>query len=93
MSNAAAKASRSSKAALSPDIAASAEAQAELHQTLAQTIQLLEASLPANPNAVANRRAAARVEKRMREYFKALEDALPYDALDEIFLRNAKGAE
>jgi len=63
---------------------------ATLTSEVTSLINLLENDIPANPRSPANERKASRLEKRLQAYFKALEQAFPYDALDEIYYRNVK---
>ena len=57
----------------------------KLQEMLAETIYLLESKLPANPASPENERAARRVEREMRAYFKALEGAIPLEQLEMIY--------
>ena len=54
---------------------------------LNQLINLLEATIPANPNSPANERLAERLQRSLAKYFRALEDAFPYSRLDGIYNR------
>lgn len=65
---------------------------AELDQILA----LLEAQIPANPSSPKNRNLARKLEQELARYFKALEDAFPFDQLDRLyykFLKESLGEE
>jgi len=52
---------------------------------LDQIIQLLEAQIPANPNAPTNQRRRKRLEKELAKYFARLEDAFPYSKISAIY--------
>ena len=62
----------------------------QLIQELSKLINLLESRLPANPRAPENVRKAERLERKVKAYFKALEQAFPYDALEILYLRHVK---
>jgi len=83
------------RVALSDCGAGNAEAQdvtssQNLQETLTETISLLESQLPANPASPSAERAAKRVEREMRDYFKTLEDAMPLEELEMIYYRYAE---
>ena len=96
MIGAAERALRSLREALSARDAVSATAQdmstqsQTLQTTLTETIALLESTLPANPASPENERAAKHVEKQMRDYFKALEGAIPLEQLEMIYYRHVE---
>ncbi len=52
-----------------------------------QLINLLEATIPANPNAPANLRRRRRLQRELAKYFNKLEDAFPYSKLAGIYNR------
>jgi len=54
---------------------------------LSEIIELLEAEIPANPLSPKNRRLSARLERELAKYFKALEDAFPFDTVDSLYYR------
>jgi len=54
---------------------------------LGSLIQLLEARIPANPNAPANQRQARKLERELAKYFDRLEQAFPYSELSSIYNR------
>jgi len=60
----------------------------QLIQELSNLISLLEARLPANPRAPENVAKADRLERKVRAYFKALEQAFPYDAIEALYYRH-----
>jgi len=62
----------------------------QLTQELTNLINLLESRLPANPRAPENVRKAERLERKVKGYFKALEQAFPYDAVEMLYLRHVK---
>jgi len=55
---------------------------------LDELIQLLEATIPANPNAPANIRQRKSLEKELQKYFNKLEQAFPYSKLAGIYNRH-----
>jgi len=52
---------------------------------LDEIINLLESSIPANPNSPKNQRLAKRLEREVAKYFDRLEQAFPYGKLDSIY--------
>ena len=59
-----------------------------LTQRIANLRSLAEASIPANPADPANRRKADKIERDVRGYFKALELAFPYDAIEALYYKH-----
>jgi len=57
----------------------------ELLVELQKTIQLLEAGIPANPNAPKNEKLEQRLAKDLRAYFRDLSDALPFNDLEMLY--------
>jgi len=57
---------------------------------LDEILNLLESELPANINSVQNQRLEDKLRKSLTRYFKALENAFPYDRVDEIYYRHVK---
>lgn len=57
---------------------------------LDETIELLEAQIPANPGSDKNERLEKRMEKTLAQYFKGLDQAIDMDALEQIYYRNVK---
>jgi len=53
-------------------------------------IQVMEAEIPANPNAPANLRLRKRLERELVKYFDKLEDAFPYSKLSSIYSHYVK---
>ena len=62
----------------------------ELLVELQKTIQLLEAGIPANPNAPKNGKLEQRLAKDLRDYFRDLSDALPWDDIEMLYYRLVK---
>lgn len=57
---------------------------------ITELIELVEAGIPANPNAPKNRRHATLLELALRRYFKGLDQAFPYHRLDELYYRHVE---
>ena len=53
-------------------------------------IRLLEGNIPASPQSPANVRRAERLERRLQAYFKALEQAFPYEAVEALYYKHVK---
>ena len=53
-------------------------------------IQILEATIPANPESPANKRLAERLQKSLAKYFKSLGDAFPFGKLDSLYSKHIK---
>ena len=53
-------------------------------------ISLLESRIPANPQSPANVRRADRLERKLKGYFKALEQAFPYDDVEILYNRHVE---
>lgn len=60
---------------------------------LSELINLLEAQIPANPNSPKNQMLAKKLERELAKYFKALEDAFPFDRLEQLYYHNVKEAK
>ena len=54
---------------------------------LDKLISLLEAEIPANPNAPKNVKLRKRLERNMAKYFRSLDDAFPYSRIAAIYNR------
>ena len=54
------------------------------------TIKALEAEIPANPNAPKNGKLEQRLAKDLRDYFRDLSDALPWDDIEMLYYRLVK---
>ena len=52
---------------------------------LDEIIQLLESSIPANPNSPKNLRQKDALRREMAKYFGKLEDAFPYGSLGKLY--------
>jgi len=62
----------------------------ELLVELQKTIQLLEAGIPANPDAPKNEKLEQRLAKDLRDYFRDLSDALPWDDIEMLYYKLVK---
>jgi len=60
----------------------------ELSKELDLTIRLLEAEIPANPASHEN--LERKLAKGMRDYFRNLSDALPWNDLEALYYKNAR---
>ena len=61
-----------------------------LTEELNETINLLEAEIPANPAAERNEHLEKQMQKTLSEYFRQLDDALDWNALEAIYYRNVR---
>ncbi len=59
----------------------------QLTEELNLTIAMLEAHLPANPGSPGGQRLEARLEREIRRYFRALEDAMPIEKVEQLYFR------
>ena len=57
---------------------------------LDEIIAILEAEIPANPRTPKNQRLAKRLELELARYFKALEDAFPFDQIELLYYKHVK---
>jgi hypothetical protein len=64
----------------------------ELNNELNQLVSLLEAQLPANPDAPANRKLERQFANSLALYFQGLADAFPFHKLPEIYYNRMKEA-
>lgn len=55
-----------------------------------ETIALLEADLPGSAEGPEGQRLANSMEREVREYFKALDTALPVQALENLYWKHVK---
>ena len=62
----------------------------ELLTEVEKTIRLLEAEIPANPNAPKNERLEASLAKDLRDYFRGLSNALPFGDIEMLYYRLVK---
>ena len=53
-------------------------------------IQILEAQIPANPNAPANQKLSGKLEQKLVKYFNKLEKAFPYSRLERFYNKYIK---
>ena len=61
-----------------------------LFTELDETIELLEAQIPANPGSDKNERLEKRMERSLAQYFRGLDQAIDLNALEQIYYRNVK---
>lgn len=59
----------------------------ELDEELDETIELLEAQIPANPASSRNQRLERGMQNSLAEYFKEVSDAIGWDTLQQIYYR------
>ena len=64
--------------------------QDELLNELNQTIQLLEAEIPANPASPKNEHIEKGLQRSLSQYFKGLKNAVDFSELERIYYRNVK---
>jgi len=64
----------------------------ELNNELNQLVNLLEAQLPANPDAPANRKLERQFASSLSDYFNGLADAFPFYKLTELYYSGVKEA-
>ena len=57
---------------------------------LDETIELLEAQIPANPGSEKNERLEKRMERTLAKYFRGLDQAIDISTLEQIYYRNVK---
>ena len=55
-----------------------------------ETIRLLENQIPANPASDKNERIEKRMQKSVAEYFRNIDQALDWNALEQIYYKNVK---
>ena len=61
-----------------------------MQQALDQLIAILEANLPANPKSPKNDTLARKLESDVKDYFTAVEQALPPQYLEQLYLKHVK---
>lgn len=59
----------------------------KLERELDKLIEALDAQIPANPRSAANRRAAVRLERVLKQYFTALENALSEELIEQLYYK------
>ena len=59
-----------------------------LQNELERVIRLLENDIPANP--ASHEHLERKLVKGMEDYFKSLSDALPWNALEALYYKNAR---
>jgi len=57
---------------------------------LDETIELLEANIPANPRSKKNERTQNGMQRSLAEYFRNIDDAIDWNALEQIYYRNVQ---
>ena len=57
---------------------------------LDETIELLEADIPANPASKKNERTQNGMKRSLAEYFRNIDQAIDWNALEVIYYRNVK---
>jgi len=57
---------------------------------LDETIELLEAQIPANPTSEKNERIQHGMQKSLAQYFRDIDQAIDWNALEQIYYRNVK---
>jgi len=62
----------------------------ELYETLMLIEAMLRAEIPANPESPKNQRLARSLERELAKYFRALEQAFPWERLDAIYYQYVK---
>ena len=60
----------------------------ELLTELNQTINLLEQQIPASP--ARNESLEKQLQRELKDYFKGLEQAIDWNALEQLYYRNVK---
>lgn len=59
-------------------------------ELLNETVKILENQIPANPASERNELLEKRMQKSLAEYFKNLDQAIDWNALERIYYRNVK---
>jgi len=62
----------------------------KLVDELDETIELLEAQIPANPKADKNEKIEKRMQGSLAQYFRNIDNAIDWNALEQIYYRNVK---
>ena len=57
---------------------------------LDETIELLEADIPANPASKKNERVENGMQRSLAGYFRSIDKAIDWTALEQIYYRNVK---
>ena len=57
---------------------------------LDETINLLEAQIPANPASENNEAVEKRMQRSLAQYFRSVDQAIDWNALEAIYYRNVK---
>jgi len=61
-----------------------------LDDEIDETIELLEAQIPANPASKKNERIQNGMQRSLAGYFRDIDQALDWSALEQIYYRNVK---
>jgi len=59
-------------------------------EELDETINLLEAQIPANPASDKNESVKNRMQRSLAQYFRSVDQAIDWNALEAIYYRNVK---
>ena len=62
----------------------------DIVEELDETIQLLEEAIPANPASKKNERLEKGMQRSLAGYFRDIDQALDWNALEQIYYRNVK---
>ncbi len=62
----------------------------ELLTEIQKTIAMLGGEIPANPATSRNEKLANSAERDLAEYFKALETAMPWEAIEQVYYKNVR---
>ena len=57
---------------------------------LDETINFLEAQIPANPRADKNESIQKRMQKSLAQYFRNIDNAIDWNTLEQIYYSNVK---
>jgi hypothetical protein len=57
---------------------------------LDETIELLEAQIPANPTSEKNESIQKRMQRSLAQYFRDIDRAIDWNALEILYYRNVK---
>jgi len=57
---------------------------------LDETINFLEAQIPANPASDKNEKIEKRMQKSLAQYFRNIDNAIDWNTLEQIYYRNVK---
>ena len=57
---------------------------------LDETIKAIEEKIPANPKSTKNERIEKRMERSLAQYFRNIDQAIDWNALEQLYYRNVK---